>query len=441
MSAMKLVFECGPLKGGKYDLEGVVAVGRAPSNDFVIADVAMSLMHCRIHVNDRTCVITDLGSTNGTWVNGERIVSSDLHDGDRIVMGESKAQVHIPFHAPSGTIISKRGDAPAEKDEALSGDIFGSVTYSLNRKIADGGMGSIYEAQQFGAEGFIKRVAIKTILPKYAKREGQVASFVGEARLVANLVHQNIVQIHHLGRHEGGYYIAMEFIDGITLTDFMVAHAKLVRRIPIDLATFIVSRICRGLEYAHNKKDAGGVPLNLVHRDVSPNNIMIDTEGEVKLTDFGVAKAAHFMEDESNDLVGCVEFMSPEQARCEPVDGRSDIFSLGLVFYELASGTRLFRCHDGDVVAALDAVIAAAAVPDPRRYRPDIPPGVSEIVLRMLARDREKRYQTAGELARALEEDMYREGYGPTVVKLAAYIDELKAQLAEREKLVGGENG
>jgi len=436
---MKLVFESGPLKGSKYDLEGVVAVGRAPNSDLVIDDGAMSLMHCRIHVGDRDCVITDLGSTNGTWVNGERIVSTPLHDGDGVVMGESKARVHIPFHAPSGTIISKAG-GEVEEGGDLSGDIFGSVTYSLNRKIADGGMGSIYEAQQFGAEGFIKRVAIKTILPKYAQRESQIASFVGEARLVSNLVHQNIVQIHHLGRHEGGYYIAMELIDGITLTDFMAMHAKLVRRVPIDLATFIVSRICRGLEYAHNKKDAEGVPLSLVHRDVSPNNIMIDTEGEVKLTDFGVAKASRFMKDESDDLVGCVEFMSPEQARCEHVDGRSDIFSLGLVYYELISGTRLFRCCDGDVSRALENVIEAA-VPDPRLYRPDIPDSVAMIALRMLEKEREQRFQTAGELARALEEDMYSEGYGPTVVKLASYMDELKTQLLEKHKAAEENNG
>ena len=428
MRVMKLVIESGPEKGAKYDLAGVVAVGRATNNDLVIADGAMSLMHCRIHVGEADVMMTDLGSTNGTWVNGERIVSASLQDGDGVVMGETKARVQIPFRAPSGTIISKpEGEAISADD--LSGDIFGSVSYSLNRKIADGGMGSIYEAQQFGAEGFMKKVAIKTILPKYAKREAQIASFVGEARLVANLVHQNIVQIHHLGRHEGGYYIAMEYIDGITLTSFMAMHSQLVRRPPVDIATFITSRICRGLEYAHSKRDADGLPLNLVHRDVSPNNIMIDTEGEVKLTDFGVAKAEHFMKDESDDLVGCVEFMSPEQARCVPVDGRSDIFSLGLVFYELLSGTRLFRCPDGDVVGALKAVIEAA-VPDPRLYCPELPSSVVQIVLRMLAKDREERYQTAGELARALEEDMYGEGYGPTVVKLATYIDEMKTALA-----------
>jgi serine/threonine protein kinase len=433
---MKLVFKLGALQGTTYDIEGDVAVGRGPTNDIVIDDCVLSLLHCRFHMSEGCVFITDLGSTNGTWVNGERIISLELHDGDTLTIGGSKIRVQIPFTAPSGTLVTTPPESHAPAKSEISGDIFGSVMYSLNRKIAEGGMGSIYEAQQFGAEGFIKTVAIKMILPKYAQRETLISSFVGEARLVANLVHQNIVQIHHLGRHEGGYYIAMEYIDGITLTNFMVMHVRLVRQVPVDLATFIVSRIGRGLEYAHNKKDSNGNPLQLVHRDVSPNNIMIDTEGDVKLTDFGVAKAAQFMEDESGDLVGCVEFMSPEQARCEPVDGRSDIFSLGLVFYELLTGTRLFRCEDGDVPRALDAV-SEASVPNPQTYRPEISDEVADIVMNMLAKNPADRYLSAGEMSRALEENMYGGGYGPTVVKLAAYVDELGHQLVSSPTVFG----
>ncbi len=426
---MKLVFESGPMKGSKFDLEGVVSVGRAPTNDLVLHDDALSLIHCRIHVSAKTVIITDLGSTNGTWVNDERIVSAPLDDGDRVLIGTTNARVQIPFRAPSGTIITRHANATVGTEE-LSGDIFGSVMYSLNRKIASGGMGAIYEAQQIGAEGFIKKVAIKTILPKYANQENLIASFVGEARLVANLVHQNIVQIQHLGRHEGGYYIAMEYIDGIPLTHLMTMHAMLTRQFPVDLATFIVSRIARGLEYAHSKLDTDGKPLNLVHRDVSPNNIMIDTEGEVKLTDFGVAKAAQFMEEDAEALVGCVEFMSPEQARCDSVDGRSDLFSLGLVYYELLTDIRLFRCLDGDVEKALDILSAPIVVSDPRRYRPDIPEDVVKIVMAMLAHVPADRFQAAGALSHALEENMYGQGYGPTVVKLATYVEEISKQAA-----------
>jgi len=420
---MKLIFESGAIKDAKYDLDkGMVTVGRAKVNDLVISDRAVSLMHCRIRIGKHAPVITDLGSTNGTWVNGERVVSTQLHDGDVLMLGSNKARIQIKHK-------SSYDDEISISDTSLhrigqSRDIFGSVTYSLSRKIAEGGMGSIYEARQFGAEGFIKRVAIKTILPKFAKQGSLVSSFVGEARLVANLVHQNIVQIHHLGRHEGGYYIAMEYIDGISVTEFMAMHVDLTRQIPIDLAVFITSRIARGLEYAHKKSDADGKPLNLVHRDVSPNNIMIDTGGEVKLADFGVAKASKYMVDNSDDLVGCVEFMSPEQAGCEKVDGRSDIFSLGLVFYELLTGTRLFRADDNKVTRALEAVIDGS-IPNPCSYRPELPEDVAAIVLKMLKKDLDQRYQSAGEVAYDLEDNMYRNGYGPTVVKLATYVNEL----------------
>ncbi len=421
---MKIIFETGLFKGIKCGFEnGRTSIGRSKVNDLVLNDDSVSLMHCRVRVSQQSVTVTDLGSTNGTWVNGERIVSIQLHDGDVIMLGSNKGRVQIIMKSFSD-------DTQALSDSTLqlvgqSRDIFGSVTYSLNRKISDGGMGSVYEASQYGAEGFIKRVAIKTILPKFKKQAGLVSSFVGEARLVATLVHQNIVQIHHLGRHEGGYYIAMEYINGITVTEFIDMHINLTRQIPIDMAVFITSRIARGLEYAHRKLGPDGKPLNLVHRDVSPNNIMIDTGGEAKLADFGVAKASKYMEDNSDDLVGCVEFMSPEQARCDPVDGRSDIFSLGLVFYELLTGTRLFRADGGKITRALDAVIEGE-IPNPQTYRPDIPDDVSGIVLKMLQNNRDQRYQSAGEVAHDLENNMYKSGYGPTIVKLSAYVAKLK---------------
>jgi serine/threonine-protein kinase len=320
------------------------------------------------------------------------------------------------------------------KKKELSGNIFGSVTYYLKRKIADGGMGSVYEAEQFGAEGFIKKVAIKTILPDYVQRKQFVSSFVGEAKLVANLVHQNIVQIHQLGRHEDGYYIAMEYIDGINLTDFLARHRRLKKPIPVDIATFIVSRICRGLEYAHNKTDEQGAPLGLVHRDVSPNNIMITREGEVKLTDFGVAKAAQFMEEDEQYLVGSVEYMSPEQANCDPVDGRSDLFSLGLIYYELLTGVRVFLCAGDDDVDKTVERVKAAAIPDPLGYRADLPASVVRNLMRCLKKTPEERFQTARELADALEQDMYSKGYGPTIVALAEYTEGLYGKAGAKAK-------
>ena len=331
-----------------------------------------------------------------------------------------RKSARIPRWVPSTvvkTATQKKGEAAEEEAPdvtELSGSIFGEVTYFFVRKIADGGMGAVYEAEQYGAEGFIKKVAIKTILPRYVKKEKFVSSFIGEAKIVANLVHQNIVQIHHLGRHDNGYYIAMEYIDGISLSKLP----------PVELSTFIVSRICRGLEYAHNKCDESGKPLKLVHRDVSPTNIMITHEGEVKLTDFGVAKVAQLVEQDNDDsdLVGSVEYMSPEQAACKPVDARSDLFSLGLVYYELLTGCRVFE-YRGSIDKTVDAVMAAS-IPDPRTYNPNLTQGVLDILKKCLEKKPERRFQSAAAFGETLEREMYSKGLGPTIVSLAKYVSQ-----------------
>lgn len=435
---MKLVFVSGVNKGQKFEVGSDISIGRDPSNDIVIADPAVSLVHCQIYFEQEMPIVKDLGSTNGTLINGKRIISSHINDGDSLQIGKHKIRVEIPGQAGKriSTIVATAAaeEAAPEQEEAkktagpireLSGNIFGSVTYFLSRKIADGGMGSVYEAEQFGAEGFIKKVAIKTILPEFIEKKQFVTSFVGEAKLVANLVHQNIVQIHHLGRHEDGYYIAMEYIDGVNLTSFIGRHLRLRKQAPVDMATFIASRIARGLEYAHNKKDENGRSLGLVHRDVSPNNIMITSEGEVKLTDFGVAKANFFMmEEEGRYLVGSVEYMSPEQADCALVDGRSDQFSLGLVYYELLTGVRFFQCEGDDIDGTIERV-KAAKITDPREYRPDIPEDMVKILMTCLQKDASDRYQNTSELSQALELAIYSKGYGPTIGKLAKYMQDM----------------
>ncbi len=437
---MKLVFVSGVLADNSYDVDRDVTIGRDISNDIVLADPSASLVHAQVFGNHNRYFIKDLGSTNGIKLNGEKVISAELHDGDGVAIGKNSVRVEIQPSEIVPTAISTPGEqlqsatimdaAHLEEDatsseEELSGNIAGAVSYFLKRRIAKGGMGAIYEAEQIGAEGFIKKVAIKTILPTFAEKESFVSSFVGEAKLVANLVHQNIVQIHHLGRHDKGYFIAMEYIDGINLTDFMIMHRRLNLRVPVDVAVFIISRICRGLEYAHAKTSDGGEPLDLVHRDVSPNNIMINHEGEVKLTDFGVAKAAQFMEDDDDYLVGSVEYMSPEQADCKDVDFRSDIFSVGLVFFELLTGLRVFRCKDNDIDDTLDRVIVAK-IPDPTRLRSDIPDDVLTILLKCLEKDPANRFQESRKLVYALEHSIYSKGYGPTTSKIASYIKDVE---------------
>lgn len=451
---MKLIFKTGLLAGKKFEAETEVTLGRDPSNDIVIPDSSVSLVHCRLYVDGDRVLVNDLGSTNGTTLNGHRVITADLQDGDCLVIGQSEITVQLPPGQvfvpaketektktaqilPAATVfrddfIIRPEDGDRHPGGELSGNIFGAVTYYLKRKIADGGMGSVYEADQFGAEGFIKKVAIKTILPTYVQKTSFVTSFINEAKVVANLVHQNIVQIHHLGRHEGGYYIAMEFIDGINLTRFMILHGKLKRYIPFEIATFIVSRICRGLEYAHSKCDEQGNLLGLVHRDVSPNNIMITREGEVKLTDFGVAKAAQFMELDDGYLVGSVEYMSPEQAACRKVDARSDIYSLGLVYYELLTGVRIFQCEGNDIDSTV-ARVKESKIPNPLDYRKNIPKGIVDVLTKCLQKLPEDRYETAGELGYALEEQIYSKGFGPTIVTLAGYLNELGKAITEAD--------
>jgi serine/threonine protein kinase len=300
--------------------------------------------------------------------------------------------------------------------------------FDLVRLIAAGGMGTVYEAIQRGAEGFEKRVAIKTITEELSDERQLVEMFIGEAKLVANLVHPNIVQIYQLGKIDKFYYIAMEFINGINLREFMRRHSQLGRSAPVELCAFIVSRVCRGLEYAHSKCDVDGQPLGVVHRDVNPKNIMLDSEGAVKLTDFGVAKARHLLRAlEGKVLMGTTRYMSPEQARFEETDARSDLFSLGIVLHELLAGRPLFNA--GDQMATFEAIIHKP-IPRPSELNPDVPEEMDRIAMKFLERDRENRYQTAGETAYDLEYYMYNGRYGPTSMTLARYLHEIFPELA-----------
>ncbi len=281
-------------------------------------------------------------------------------------------------------------------------------------------MGKVFEAIRHGVEGFEKRVAIKTISQELTDRNNFVNMFVREAKLVADLVHVNIVQIYHLDQIEDLYYISMELVRGITLKDFIKRHLLKNRQIPYELSAFIITKVARALEYAHTKKDQNGNCLNVVHRDVCPKNIMISSEGVVKLADFGIAKAQNMMLDRDEEfLMGKAPYMSPEQAEFEETDGRSDLFSLGVVFYELLTQDRLFDGPETDVV--LQRVLEEK-IPPPRQEAGDIPERLNQIVMKLLNRSPEDRYQRAGKLAYDLERFMYDPGFGPTNEKLRDYI-------------------
>ncbi|HEY9248723.1 MAG TPA: serine/threonine-protein kinase [Rariglobus sp.] len=298
--------------------------------------------------------------------------------------------------------------------------IFNELHYEMTRTIAEGGMGVVYEAVQRGAGGFTKVVAVKLIREEYSTISEFQKNFIGEARLVANLIHTNIVQTYHLGQIGGQYFMVMEYVSGVNLEQFIERHAALGRLMPVDIAAFIISRIARGLTYAHQKRDTEGRLLGIVHRDIGPKNVMIAYEGDVKLTDFGIAKALDLMYNEEGKVIaGKDEYLSPEQASYAVTDARADLFPLGIVLTELLLGRNVFR--DADRMVSRQNILT---MPIPRfsNLRPEIDPKLETIIQKALQRDRDKRYQSAYEMLNDLELYLYSDGYGPTNEKLGAYL-------------------
>jgi serine/threonine-protein kinase len=284
-------------------------------------------------------------------------------------------------------------------------------------------MGLVYEAVQLGAGNFRKVVAVKLIREEYSAIEEFQNNFIGEARLVADLIHTNIVQTYHLGQVGGQYFMVMEYVKGVNLEQFIEQHRKLGKQMPLDLAAFIVSRVARGLTYAHMKCDREGRHLNIVHRDIGPKNVLVALEGDVKLTDFGIAKALDLMYNEEGKVIaGKDEYLSPEQANYAITDARADLFPLGIVLTELLLGKNLFRSSDR---AQSRRNILTMQIPQFSTLRSDIDPKLEGIIQRALQRDREKRYQSAYDMMTDLEMYLYSDRYGPTNEKLSVYIKEL----------------
>jgi serine/threonine protein kinase len=294
-------------------------------------------------------------------------------------------------------------------------ELTSAVGYELLQPIAEGGMGVVYEACQKGVDHFRKTVAIKVIREEYSAIPEFRSNFVGEARLVADLIHTNIVQTYHLGAFGTQYYMVMEFVKGVNLEEFNYQHRLLGRTVPADIAVFIVSRVCRGLAYAHAKRDRNNNLLGIVHRDVNPRNIMLAYEG-----DFGIAKALNLMYNEEGEVIaGKDEYLSPEQARCEITDARADLFCCGIVLSEMLLGYNIFETNDP---VQTRANILQLPIPDFRELRADIDDSLNGILQKALTRQRERRFQTADEMMLALELYLYSDGYGPTNEKLADYL-------------------
>jgi eukaryotic-like serine/threonine-protein kinase len=273
--------------------------------------------------------------------------------------------------------------------------------YQIVRLLSVGGMAEIYLARAAGIAGFEKRVVIKRMLPRLATDQAFIDMFLGEARLAAKLDHPNITQVHDIGEATGDYYYAMEYVPGCDLRGILHEECRHGRMVPIAIAVAIGRGICAGLEHAHGLAGSDGALLGIVHRDVSPSNVLVSRDGSVKVTDFGVAKVAvDGTRTRAGFLKGKLGYMSPEQVCSEPLDRRSDVFCIGIVLWELLAGRRLFS---GEGEFAVLQRIVHDPVPAPSTIRSDVPAALEAVVMRALHRDRTLRFQTARDMQRELE--------------------------------------
>ena len=303
--------------------------------------------------------------------------------------------------------------------------------YLLLERVNVGGMAEVFKAKAFGVEGFERLVAVKRILPAIAENDEFTTMFIDEAKIAVQLTHANIAQIFDLGRVGDSFYIAMEYVHGRDLRAIFDRCRRLGESVPIPMACFVTMQVCEGLDYAHNQRDRSGRELNLVHRDVSPQNVLVSNDGEVKLIDFGVAKAAgRSGTTQSGILKGKFGYMSPEQVRGEPVDRRSDVFAVGICLYEMLTGERLFA--GASDFSTLEKVRTVDVVP-PSERNPAVQNELERIVMRALARDPDERYASAMELHDELQSFMYTSGTFFARKDLRAFMHELFAEEIARE--------
>ena len=303
--------------------------------------------------------------------------------------------------------------------------------YVLLERVNVGGMAEVFKAKAFGVEGFERLVAVKRILPSIAEDQEFITMFIDEAKIAVQLTHANIAQIFDLGKVGDSYFIAMEYVHGKDLRAIFDRARKRGETVPVPMACYDVMKVCEGLDYAHNKKDAAGRELNLVHRDVSPQNILISYDGETKIIDFGIAKAAGKAgKTQAGILKGKFGYMSPEQVRGLPLDRRSDIFAVGIVLYELLTGERLF-VGESDF-STLEKVRNVEIMP-PSTYNRRIPEELEQIVLKALAKDVDDRYQTAMDLHDDLQSFMYTSGNFFSRKDLSAYMRKAFAEEIAKE--------
>jgi len=358
----------------------VVTIGRKADNDLVIDNLAVSSHHARIARLDDGFVIQDTGSTNGIFLNGEKVAQHALQYGDQIMIGKH----FVVFQDDTAVAPSL---PPAV--EASGTQRFGC--YEVVKELGHGAMGTVYLGRDTVGH---RNVAVKTIKPEGVDAQElseMKARFFREAESAKQLAHPAIVKVYEAGDERGTAYFAMELLEGVTLKDFCVKRGA----VSVKRAAEIAAVVAEALAYAHGK--------NVVHRDVKPENVMMLSNGDIKITDFGVAKLMDASQTQSGVVLGTPNYMSPEQLIGAKVDGRSDIFSLGVVFYELLTGVRPFQAKNISDMLRLHETHQPAP---PSTLRSEVPAAVDTIALRALQRDVAQRYQQSGQMASELRAAM-----------------------------------
>jgi serine/threonine-protein kinase len=306
--------------------------------------------------------------------------------------------------------------------------------YRITERVAAGGMAEVFRGVAESLQGFKKNIAIKRILPALTKNKKFVAMFLDEARLSLLLQHTNIVQVFDIGHTDDTYFIVMEYVDGVDLKALMEWRRRINRRIPIAHTLYLVMEICKGLSYAHELTNPEtGKPLGIVHRDISPPNVLISKQGEIKVVDFGLAKATSQIETTDPGVVkGKMSYLSPEAARGEEVDSGSDIFAVGILLYELLTGKRLFY---GETDYQTVELVRNAKIPPIKPQNPQVEPELEDIVRKTLAKRKQDRFQSSIDLQDALAHYSYSRG----LKVISRDIAELVRQCLDDKNTLSGE--
>ena len=341
------------------------------------------------------------------------------------------AQTGALAHPVEPLVVGCARDVSARGNQFRKPVRFGK--YTLLDRIAVGGMAEVFMAVRPGVEGFEKTVALKQIRSHLSEEEAFVKMFLFEAKLAAQLQHPNIVQIYDLGKISDTYFIAMEYVSGRDMSRVVPKAEKLGINYPLEYAMLVVSNVLEGLAYAHEKTDDFGKPLHLVHRDVTPENIMVGWNGHVRILDFGIAKASSQTDHtKAGEIKGKLSYMSPEQALGKSLDHRSDLFTLGVVLYEWVTGYKLFTGENE--MAVLKAIIDGRIYP-PTYFREEVPTGVEEIVMKALSKDRDARYQSARDMLFDVQHWLQTGAdFTPTNNHLANFMKQIFADEIEQER-------